>query len=184
VLSKLARLSRAADCVSDSDLMERSVRSRQAWGLLPSIAASYTRAATFAAGPTSVIQFPTWLGKNSSRTKRLRLLAELGVRISAHVSGGREAVRLDYLDALRTACFLPLARATDLTAACAESMLVLDTYSLSRVRWVCVALRVCTCYQLTRELSVFPPPFVPSSSAHLRLLFSTLSDRHDGYHGH
>jgi replication factor C subunit 1 len=142
--AKLARLSRAADCIADADIMDGYVRSRQAWSLLPSVAACYTRATAFATGPTTVIPFPTWLGKNSSRNKRLRLLAELGVRIAANVSGGREAVRLDYFEALRNSCYAPLLRAggSDPAACFAETMHILDTYSMSRVSCGC-AVAIC-----------------------------------------
>lgn len=133
-LAKLQRICKAADCISDSDILEGYVRGRQAWGLLPSVAASYTRAATWTTGPASLIPFPNWLGKNSSRNKRARLLAEMGVRMAAHVSGGRETVRLDYLNALRFACFRPLGGLpADLPAAFQATMDVLDAYSLSRV---------------------------------------------------
>ena len=132
--TKLLRMCKAADCISDSDIFDSYVRGRQAWGLLPSVGASYTRAATWAAGPSSVIPFPVWLGKNSSRSKRLRLLAEMGTRLAAHVSGGRESVRLDYLDALRFACFRPFEHAVaDASTAFEAVMAVLDSYSLSRV---------------------------------------------------
>ena len=132
--AKLARISKAADCISDSDIFEGYVRKRQAWGLLPAVAASYTRAATWTAGPSTLIPFPTWLGRNSARGKRARLLAEMGVRMASHVSGGRESVRLDYLDALRYACYRPLeGPPADLPAAFEAVMAVLDAYSLSRV---------------------------------------------------
>ena len=133
-LTKLMRICKAADCISDSDLMESYVRKRQAWGLLPSVAASYTRAATWTTGPSSLIPFPSWLGRNSQRNKRARLLAEMGVRLASHVSGGRESVRLDYLDSLRYACFHPLeGPPADPAAAFTAVMAVLDSYSLSRV---------------------------------------------------
>lgn len=132
--AKLARISKAADCIADSDIFEGYVRKRQAWGLLPAVAASYTRAATWTAGPSTLIPFPTWLGRNSARGKRSRLLAEMGVRMASHVSGGRESVRLDYLDALRYACYRPLeGPPADLPAAFEAVMAVLDAYSLSRV---------------------------------------------------
>jgi hypothetical protein len=54
------------------------------------------RAATHASTPAPpMVMFPTFLGKNSSRNKRARLLAEMGMHMAAQISGGREAIRLD-----------------------------------------------------------------------------------------
>ena len=81
-----------------------------------------------------MIQFPQWLGKNSSRSKRARLLAELGLHLSSHVSGGREAVRLEYFDLLRARIMAPLVapNASEHSAEAAEAAIVLlDAYGLS-----------------------------------------------------
>ena len=81
-----------------------------------------------------MIQFPQWLGKNSSRSKRTRLLAELGLHLSSYVSGGREAVRLEYFDLLRARIMAPLVapNASEHSAEAAEAAIVLlDAYGLS-----------------------------------------------------
>lgn len=104
----MARAAKAADALSESDVYSDYVRSRQAWGLLPSVAVCNVRAATTAAGQLGFCSFPPWLGQNSKRGKRARMLAELCLRIAPHVTGGREALRLDYVDALRTTLFAPL----------------------------------------------------------------------------
>jgi replication factor C subunit 1 len=100
------------------------------------------RAAGWASGgPPPFVQFPTWLGKNSRRNKRARLLAELGLHMAAHTSGGRESVRLDYLTSMRARLFAPLVAASKTggervepaTAALRVAEL-LDEYGLSKVR--------------------------------------------------
>jgi hypothetical protein len=68
--------------------------------------------------------------------KRARMLATLGLHMGANVSGGREAIRLDYLDPLRTRLLLPLAApgaAEDALPPVRASIALLDEYGLSNV---------------------------------------------------
>ena len=149
--SQMARLARAAECMSDGDVISDYIRSRQAWGLLPSLALATTRTATFAAGPAPFLSFPTWLGKNSSRGKRARLLAELALHVAPHVSGGREALRLDYLDHLRTGLFAPLAApgTPDDPAPVVDAVInMLDAYGMSRADMM----------ETLTEVAFAPPP--------------------------
>jgi replication factor C subunit 1 len=134
-LRQCQMLSQAVDSIAEGDIYSQYIRSRQQWGLLPAQAIANVRATSIAHNPQpQLIPFPLWLGKNSSCGKRSRLLAELGLHISAEVSGGREAIRLDYFDPLRTRLMSPLiARdATDNTAgAAAKAIAMLDQYGLS-----------------------------------------------------
>jgi replication factor C subunit 1 len=133
---QLARLARAADAISQGDVYLDAVRSRQLWSMLPDAAMAFTAAATAAACPSPPFcAFPTWLGKNSSRGKRARLLAELGLHMGAAVSGGREAIRLDMLDPMRTRLLTPLAAAglaEDPLPTIAATIKLLDEYGLSK----------------------------------------------------
>lgn len=123
----------AADAVSESDIYSDYIRSRQAWGLLPNMAIANVRAAGWAAGGVPpFMSFPTYLAKNSSRSKKARLLAELGLHMAAHTSGGRSAVRLDYLTTLRATLFAPLIKTTDAVAAAGKVSGLLDEYGLTR----------------------------------------------------
>ena len=134
-LSRMLRCSRAADAISEADIYSDMLRIRQAWGMLPDIAAAFVRACSHSLGGSSFVPFPTWLGKNSTRGKRLRLLAQTSVRISGKVSCGREAYRLDYHDPLRAALFNPLlgSKALTDTASAVDSVIaILDEYGLSR----------------------------------------------------
>ena len=132
-MERMQRTAKAAACISDGDIFSDYVRSKQAWGLLPSVAAANSRAAVFASGNTGFLMFPTWLGKNSSRNKRARLLAELGLRMAGHVSGGREAIRLDYLDPLRISLLSPLtSNKDDMSDIITSTIAALDEYGLSK----------------------------------------------------
>ena len=134
-LERMTRAAKAAACISDGDIITDYIRSKQAWGLLPAAAAANARAATLTCGPSGFLSFPNWLGKNSSRNKRARLLAELGLRMAGHVSGGREAIRLDYLDPLRLRLMGPLmgaAATAEPGPPIAATIATLDDYGLAK----------------------------------------------------
>jgi replication factor C subunit 1 len=145
---KMNRCARAAEAISDCDIYTEYVRNRQAWGLLPSVAAGNVRATGWAAGPPPFLMFPTFLGKNSSRNKKARLLAELDLHMAAHVSGSRDAIRLDYFEPLQQTLFKPLmgepAKADPVKAATAAIEL-LDAYGLSKARFHVSPLRCSMC---------------------------------------
>lgn len=156
-IAKINRCTKAADAVSDADIYSDYVRSRQAWGMLPAIAAANVRACGWASGPPPFLQFPTYLAKFSSRNKRARLLAEMGLHMAAHSSGGREAIRLDYFEPVRDMLFAPLIgdkALADPAGAAQKSIEILDVYGLSKVRhevraggmsynvWWCVAVLI------------------------------------------
>ena len=134
-LQQTINLCKAADCIADGDIFSQYIRNRQQWGLLPALAITNVRAASIAHTQNpQLIPFPTWFGKNSSRGKRSRLLAEFGLHISTQVSGGREAIRLDYFDPLRTRLMSSLiaTNATENTVnAASRTIAMLDQYGLS-----------------------------------------------------
>jgi replication factor C subunit 1 len=72
-------LSRTADSLCKSDIIEREIRSTNSWGLLPTqaIYASVIPGDAMAGHFSGAINFPAWLGKNSRRNKMDRLLQEL-----------------------------------------------------------------------------------------------------------
>jgi replication factor C subunit 1 len=135
---KLMRCARAAEAISEADVYSTVIRSQQEWGLLPHMAIALVRATTIAACQAPpAIMFPVWLGKNSKRNKHARLLAEFGLHMGANVSGGREAIRLDIIDPLRTRLCTPLTtagNATDPLPLVQSTIALLDEYGLSNVR--------------------------------------------------
>jgi replication factor C subunit 1 len=134
-LQQTINLCKAADCIADGDIFSQYIRNRQQWGLLPAQAITNVRAASIAHTQNpQLIPFPIWFGKNSSRGKRSRLLAELGLHVSTQVSGGREAIRLDYFDPLRIRLMSSLiaTNATENTVnAASRTIAMLDQYGLS-----------------------------------------------------
>lgn len=134
-MNKLARISRAADSISQGDIFSDYVRSKQAWSLLPSVALANLRAVGLCGARVGFVTFPAIMGKMSTRNKRARLLAELGLHVGAYVSGGREAIRLDYADAFRMTMLAPLAAESvkdDPAPAISRVISQLDDYGMSK----------------------------------------------------
>ena len=96
-------VSKAADSIAQGDLVDKAIRSGMNWSLLSSAAVfSSVLPGEFMAGfLTGQIQFPSWLGKNSRRTKTDRLCQELQMhtRLSAGLS--KESVVLGQGQMLR-----------------------------------------------------------------------------------
>ena len=104
---KIESVLEAADTLSLSDLIERKVRGDQNWNLLTTQAALIVKVGIDLRGRCMNPMFPRWFGKNSTRTKNLRLCGELAFHLGNRVSAARDAVRLEYLGAFVhvTSCF-------------------------------------------------------------------------------
>lgn len=99
----------AADFLSDSDLVDGVLRSRQDYSLMPIHAAlSSIAPAYIMAGGVRGMKFPQWLGKNSTRNKNKRQIADLRSHISLRVSTSSSALNLDYVPLLRHRVVQPL----------------------------------------------------------------------------
>lgn len=109
----------SADSISLGDLLERNIRRDQHWELLPSYGSvSAVRPCAILKGrfaPTASswvgggLQFPTWLGKNSSTTKHLRLVQEIQSALCLHTAGtSARGIRLDYCQFLAQQLTTPL----------------------------------------------------------------------------
>jgi replication factor C subunit 1 len=79
------------------------IRKTNNWSLLPvqAVFSSYIPGELMEADTMGKIEFPTWLGKNSNKNKRARLLQSLHTHVHLEVSGSLEALNLDYLPYLR-----------------------------------------------------------------------------------
>ena len=79
VSAHLQQLSIAADSLAVGDIISRQIRSTNNWSLLPTqaIFASVVPGEAMRGTMGGMIQFPVWLGKNSSTAKSERLLGEL-----------------------------------------------------------------------------------------------------------
>jgi len=94
----MKRVALAADALSLGDLVERKIRSSQAWSLLPTQAvfSSVLPGEYMEGSLSSAINFPGWLGKTSKSNKRKRLAQEIQDHTRIVTSGSRLAIRLDY----------------------------------------------------------------------------------------
>jgi replication factor C subunit 1 len=120
--ARLRLTAKAADLISEGDLVSRAVRMRQQWSLLP------FSAVLSSAGPGAIMRgafhpfglypgepnfprFAAWFGLNSTAGKQRRLLGELAARLNASgkCDADRSAVRADYAPALAAAIVAPLA---------------------------------------------------------------------------
>ncbi|XP_007496617.1 replication factor C subunit 1 isoform X1 [Monodelphis domestica] len=128
----LMLLSRAADSICDGDLVDRQIRSRQNWSLLPTqaIYSSVLPGELMRGYMTQFPSFPSWLGKFSSTGKHDRIVQELALHMSLETHSSKRTVNLDYLSHMRDALILPLTmRGTEGVQNVVELM---DTYHLMR----------------------------------------------------
>ena len=150
-LHRLELVSKAAACICEGDVMNKSVRAKQNWGLMP-----YANVIS-SVMPTSVLRgnrevfgtfpgernfnrFPGWLGKNSTHGKNKRLLMELH---SHCVSGGDfksdvASLREEYVPLLKTLLTQPLRSVSaggQEKEGIPEVMSRMNAYSLTRQDW-------------------------------------------------
>lgn len=94
VRKTLDLLSLAADSIAQADLMEKVVRSQNAWSLLPAeaIFASVVPGQLLEGHVGGQIQFPSWLGKNSKQKKIDRLLQELQLHMRLKISASKQVL--------------------------------------------------------------------------------------------
>ena len=84
IRATLETMSKAADSIADGDRVDKILRSQQAWKLLPMQAMFSTviPSITMNGYLGGRIDFPKWLGKNSSRNKHDRILQELKMHMA------------------------------------------------------------------------------------------------------
>lgn len=128
--SHLVLVSKTADSICDGDIVDRMIRTRQNWSLLP------TQAIYSSVLPGELMRgymgqfptFPTWLGKNSSSNKHSRIVQELSSHMSLKTLSSRQAVNLDYLHYLRQALLNPLQKHG--AEGAGQAVQLLDDYQL------------------------------------------------------
>ncbi|CAN2388507.1 protein-DNA loading ATPase activity [Pristimantis euphronides] len=103
-------LSKAADSISDGDLVDRAIRSKQVWSLLPTQAvyASVIPGELMRGYMSQFPNFPSWLGKYSSTGKHDRITQELAMHTSLKTRTSKSALNLDYLPYMRDKLVQPL----------------------------------------------------------------------------
>lgn len=136
VLKFLERMHDATETMSDYAVAEHAVRSGDMnWGLLPFSGMLTVKTGFHAAGKNGGFlpgfpEFTAWMGKNSSRGRKNRLLQELGYHMNYRVSGGLTELRLNYIPLLRDR-FVALLF-DDEGSKTGEAIKLMDEYGLDR----------------------------------------------------
>ncbi|CBZ54546.1 putative replication factor c subunit [Neospora caninum Liverpool] len=138
--SKLSRRQKLDKFFSDYDLIPLLIQNQQ-WGMLPDIGflccVSLPAKVEKAQGFLGRVQFPSWLGRNSTQTKHKRLLTELLLVLLNQLQccSTSSGLKLSgYLDALYRKCVGPLVRLSkaDPKMAVEAAMQAMAEYSFTR----------------------------------------------------
>ncbi len=106
-LEALNHMHDATHAMSDFGMCEESLRGGdQNWALLPLCSVLAVKVGHHAGGPNGGMlpgypEFAGWLGKNSSRNKKMRLLQELRRHMNYKVSADAPELRMNYLPIMR-----------------------------------------------------------------------------------
>ncbi|NWX23277.1 RFC1 factor, partial [Aegotheles bennettii] len=128
----LVLLSRAADSICDGDIVDKQIRSKQNWNLLPTqaIYASVLPGELMRGHMSQFPVFPSWLGKFSSTGKHDRIIEELAMHMSLRTQGCKRTVNMEYLPYLRDVLVQPL---KDFGAdGVQEAITFMDSYCLMK----------------------------------------------------
>ncbi|NWR28819.1 RFC1 factor, partial [Tachuris rubrigastra] len=128
----LVLLSKAADSICDGDIVDKQIRSKQNWNLLPTqaIYASVLPGELMRGHMSQFPVFPSWLGKFSSTGKHDRIIQELAMHMSLRTQACKRTVNMEYLSYLRDALVKPL---KDLGAdGVQEAIAFMDSYCLMK----------------------------------------------------
>jgi replication factor C subunit 1 len=131
----LDRMHDAAASMSDYALAEEALRGGQNWSLLPFTGVLTVKTGFHAGGETGGMlpgfpEFTAWLGKNSSKGKKTRLLHELQHHMNYKVSGGTQEMRMSYVPVFHSRILSLLSSAE--SDAIEEAITLMDEYGLSR----------------------------------------------------
>ncbi|TKA74546.1 hypothetical protein B0A55_04435 [Friedmanniomyces simplex] len=140
-LKKLATLdlvSKAADSISDGDLVDRMIHgSQQQWALMPTHAMfAFVRPASFIYGSLAghgQTRFTAWLRKNSNQSKLVRMVKEIQGHMRLRVSADRHEVRQTYLPLLYERLIKRLR--VEGKEAVPEVIELMDSYFLTKEDW-------------------------------------------------
>lgn len=106
----LEHVAAAADAISEGDTVEKLLRRDQAWELAPfhGLLSAVLPAARMRSSLHQRIEFPAWMGKNSSQSKYVRLLADLQIHSYLKTQASRDQLCCEYLQMFRTHLTKPL----------------------------------------------------------------------------
>lgn len=131
----LERMHSAAESMSDYTHAEAALRGGQNWNLLPFCASLAVKTGYHAGGPSGgslpgFPEFTTWLGRNSTKGKKQRLMSELHHHFNYHISGGTQQMRLSYLPVFRSRLLSLLNSSSETSVD--EAIAMMDEYGLDR----------------------------------------------------
>jgi len=136
-LKILELVEKASESISDGDLVDRMIHgSQQHWSLMPTHAIfSFVRPASFIAGNLAghKIEFTSWLGKNSTYGKLVRMVKEIQGHMRLRTSGDRHEIRQQYVPTLWDKLVRPLAK--EGKDAVPEVIELMDSYFLTKDDW-------------------------------------------------
>ena len=149
----LAVVSRAADFISDADTLNSVIYGEQDYSFMPTHALLSSVAPAFlmsgGGGVSGGLGFPVWLGKNSTRTKNMRLCREMRTALAVTAPAPSSAFATEYLPALRAALVMPFRTSPNPSATVSSVIEEIDELGLEREDWDTVK-------ELTDPLA--PPP--------------------------
>lgn len=131
-LKNLELMDKAAESISDGDLVDKMIHgSQQQWSLMPTHAVfSTVRPASFVAGSLIGSSFTTWLGNNSKQGKLGRFNREIHAHMRLKSSGDAHEIRQQYLPVL---WYQTVKRLTFEGKDCLEDVIdLMDSYYLTK----------------------------------------------------
>jgi replication factor C subunit 1 len=132
----LNRMHLAAASMSDYAVAEHEIRNGDLnWSLLPACGMLAVQTGYHAGGENGGFlpgypEFTAWMGKNSSKGKKMRLLSELNYHMNYKVSGNSQDVRESYLPVLREQLLKYVHSGEE--GAAKKAIELMDHYGLSR----------------------------------------------------
>ncbi|CAH1774477.1 unnamed protein product [Owenia fusiformis] len=129
IKKQLDLLSKTADSIASGDLVDKKIRNEQAWSMLP-LQAMFASVlpGEYMSGSCGQINFPSWLGKNSTKTKTNRILQELRTHMRLKVSCAKEGLSMEYLPHMKHRLTKPLIESE--TEGVREVIDMLDEYNM------------------------------------------------------
>ncbi|MCJ1381774.1 hypothetical protein MMC17_004885 [Xylographa soralifera] len=139
-LKNLELADRAAESISDGDLVDRMIHgSQQQWSLMPTHAVlSFVRPASFIAGSMGAggeTRFTSWLGNNSKLGKYSRLVKDIQGHMRLRASGDRHEIRQQYLPVLWARLVKALEHSGSDISGIEEIIALMDSYFLTKDDW-------------------------------------------------
>ncbi|ODV58402.1 replication factor C subunit 1 [Ascoidea rubescens DSM 1968] len=135
-LSHLELVSKAADSMSEADIIDSKIHSsEQLWSLMPlhGIMSSIRPSSIINGQIAGRIKFTSWLGNNSKTNKYLRLLQEINYHCKLRTLTKKFDLRLDYFQLMSGKMCKPLLE--DGSGGIEEVIELLDNYYLSKEDW-------------------------------------------------